>query len=52
MFVIRLGGGVRFDDDLWNDNWNEEEIDLLMLDMDNWLLKVINDLGILWTWNC
>ena len=35
MFVIRLGGRVRFDDDLWNDNWNEEEIDLLMLEMDN-----------------
>ena len=35
MFVIRLGGGVGFDDDLWNDNWNEVEIDLLMLDVDN-----------------
>ena len=52
MFVIRLGGGVGFDDDLWKDNWNEVGIDLLMLDVDNWWLKVINDLGILWTWNC
>ena len=35
MFVITLGGGVGFDDDLWNDIWNEVEIDLLMLDVDN-----------------